>query len=108
MFINIPFDKKLTKKDLIVNMTSEKIYVATRDKKIIYIDGEWTDKIAIDDLNWSIIEESDRKILEIYVTKWRNTMNWWDSVIKTEPKIDTSKINPEPSKISDLEDGEMK
>lgn len=45
--------------------------------------------------------------MEIYVTKWRNTMTWWDSVIKSEPKIDTQKINPEPSKLGDL-DGEMK
>lgn len=54
-----------------------------------YIDGEWSDKIAIDDLCWTISTEKDVKILEITVTKWRNTMHWWDSVIKTEPKIDT-------------------
>lgn len=45
--------------------------------------------------------------MEIYITKWRNTMVWWDCVVKGEPKIDTQKINPEPSKLSDLQ-GEMK
>lgn len=34
-------------------------------------------------------------------------MTWWDSLLKNEKKIDTQKINPEPSKMSDL-DGEMK
>ena len=34
-------------------------------------------------------------------------MNWWDSLVKGEQPIDTQKINPEPSKISDL-DGDMK
>jgi len=56
-----------------VNLEAEKIFVSTKDKKIIFIDGEWTDKIAFDDLNWAIVEEKDNKVLEIYVTKWRNT-----------------------------------
>ncbi len=30
-------------------------------------------------------------------------MNWWDCVIEGDPKIDTSKIKPEDSKLSDLE-----
>lgn len=74
---------------MIVNIESESIFVSTKDKKLIFIDGEWTDKIAIDDLNWAIVEEKENKVLEIYVTKWRNTMHWWDGVIKTETKIDT-------------------
>ena len=34
-------------------------------------------------------------------------MTWWKNFVVSEPEIDTQKINPEPSKISDL-DGEMK
>jgi hypothetical protein len=36
-----------------------------------------------------------------------DTMKWWDCVIKGDPTIDTQKINPEPSKLSDL-DPEMR
>ena len=29
-------------------------------------------------------EEGNHKVIEIYITKWRTSMNWWDSLIKGE------------------------
>ena len=45
--------------------------------------------------------------MEIDITKWRNTQLWWEVLVKGEEPIDTQKINPEPSKLSDLK-GDMK
>lgn len=97
----------VTKNHLKIDLSGAHIKIAKKDGSRTYIDGDWTDKIAFDDLNWTIADECGSKIIEIYVTKWRTSMNWWDSLVKGEQPIDTQKINPEPSKLSDL-DGEMK
>lgn len=48
----------------------------------------------------------DQKELVISLEK-SNQQTWWENVVKGAPKIDTTKINPENSKLSDL-DGETR
>jgi hypothetical protein len=44
----------------------------------------------------------DGKSLNILLTK-HNQMEWWKSVIKGDPEVDTQKVEPESSKLSDLD-----
>ena len=51
-------------------------------------------------------ELDDQKEISMRLEK-RNTMEWWPHVVVSAPKIDVTKIQPENSKLSDL-DGETR
>jgi hypothetical protein len=60
----------------------------------------------MDTFVWTMEEVKDGKLITITFEKLEQ-MNWWEYLIKGEPLIDCNKINPEPSKLSDL-DGETR
>jgi hypothetical protein len=70
------------------------------------IEGEFPKKIKTDDSLWSLESDGVKRTLQLNLSK-ANQMEWWDCVIVGDPKIDTQKIEPENSKLSDL-DGETR
>ncbi|KAF8412114.1 hypothetical protein HHK36_000070 [Tetracentron sinense] len=63
------------------------------------IDGELFQSVKVDDCFWTL---EDGKFISIPLTK-HNQMEWWKSVVKGDPEIDTQKVEPETSKLSDLD-----
>ena len=47
------------------------------------------------------------RYVQISLDKWKNQWHWWSTPIKGDPQINTQKIQPENSKLSDL-DGETR
>jgi hypothetical protein len=98
-----------SKKNMKVTITTEKLVVLVNGSPLI--DGKWKDKINAEETYWTIEEgELDNykgKYLHINVEKWKNQNSWWSTPIQGDVEINTQKINPEPSKLSDL-DGETR
>ncbi|WFD34719.1 hypothetical protein MCUN1_001563 [Malassezia cuniculi] len=64
------------------------------------IKGDLSRAVRPDECTWSL--ESGDGVLSIQLDK-ANKNEWWPSVLTTDPQIDTSKIEPESSSLSDLD-----
>ncbi|CAI0546776.1 unnamed protein product [Linum tenue] len=63
------------------------------------LEGELYKPIKVDDCYWSI---EDQNTISVLLTK-HDQMEWWKSLVKGGPEIDTQKVEPENSKLADLD-----
>ncbi|KAF2273680.1 CS-domain-containing protein [Westerdykella ornata] len=103
--VTIPIDGKYKARDLDVKISKKALKVAIKGQEPI-IDGELPHPIHVDESTWTLETVPNGKEVSVHLDKV-NQMEWWAHVITTAPKIDTSKIEPETSKLSDL-DGETR
>ncbi|KAL9091816.1 MAG: hypothetical protein Q9159_001188 [Coniocarpon cinnabarinum] len=103
--ISVPIPGNMKSRDLDVVLTKTKLKVAIRGQTPL-IEGDLTKPIHVDESTWTLESTAAGKEVSIHLDKI-NKMEWWDSVVSGAPKIDTSKIQPENSKLSDL-DGETR
>jgi hypothetical protein len=68
------------------------------------IDGALHKKIKTGDSLWTLEADGAKRTLQLTLSKV-DAMNWWSSVIEGDAKINTQKVEPESSKLSDLDDG---
>lgn len=104
--INIPIPKETCAKDMDIKIDAKKIYVAIKGQQPI-IDGELFAAIDSESMIWTIDEGKNGKMCTITFEKVEQA--WWESIIKGDNvKVDTGKISPEASKLSDIKDPELK
>jgi hypothetical protein len=102
--VTVPVPNNTRGKDLNVVISKNHLKIALRSAlQQPIVDAPLTKPIVVDDSFWTV-EDNCRLVLTLQKL---NTMEWWDSVCTTDPKINVRDIQPENSSLSDL-DGETR
>lgn len=89
-------------RDVVCDISKSKLRVGIKGQPLL-VDGEMYNKVKVDDSFWTL---EDGREVSIALQK-ENQMEWWKCVVKGDPEINTSKVQPENSKLADL-DGETR
>ncbi|TFK30317.1 nuclear movement protein nudC [Coprinopsis marcescibilis] len=100
--VTVPVPKGTRAKDLNVIIGKKKLRVGLKNQEPI-LDGDLCKEIKVEDSTWTI---QDQEYVLVHLEKV-NKEAWWENVLTHHPKIDTRKIEPMDSKLSDL-DGETR
>lgn len=96
--LKVPLAITVRPRDVTVKIGKKSLFVGLKGHPPI-IDGELHSEVKTEDSMWVL---QDGKTIVINLEKLKG-MNWWSRLVATDPEISTRKINPEPSKLSDLE-----
>jgi len=102
--VTIPIPPNTRGKDLNVSLTKKHLKVGLKSQSpTLLIDAPFYKTIIVDDSFWTL-EDASRIVISLSKL---NQMEWWDCVCKGDPTINIQKIQPENSKLGEL-DGETR
>ncbi|XP_078429600.1 protein BOBBER 1-like [Wolffia australiana] len=96
--VNIPVPAGTKSRFIVYDIKKNHLKVGLKGQPPI-IDGVLHKPVRPDDCFWSI---EDGRAISVLLTK-QNQMEWWKCVTVGEPEVDTQKVEPESSKLSDLD-----
>jgi len=104
--VYVPVANGIKGKDVVCDIEAEHIKVGVRGKELT-LDAKLHKRVDTDECYWTLSSEGGVKLIEILLQK-TNKMEWWNCIAEGEQEINTKKVSPENSKLSDLKDDETR
>eukprot|EP00048_Salpingoeca_helianthica_P024829 m.35727 g.35727 ORF g.35727 m.35727 type:complete len:470 (-) comp9611_c2_seq1:38-1447(-) len=100
--VPLPPGAKVKGKDCVVDISATKIKVGLKGQAAL-LQGDLPKKVNTEECTWLL---DGGTVLVIHLEKV-NELEWWSHVVTSDPEINTKKVQPENSKLGDL-DGETR
>ena len=105
-FFPLPMATKANMLDVKIGISNIKISYKNKPNEPALLEGKWHKKINSSESFWNIERDGEKVTMNITLEKSEGK-NWWNCLLQGDIEIDTQKVEPENSKLSDL-DGETR
>jgi hypothetical protein len=99
--IQIPLPPGTTSKQIVWDISRTNMTIGVKNGKT-FLKGKLFADVRPDECHWTLEEVRGVKTLCVHLDKVAD-MQWWDKIVEGEPPINTKKVTPENSKLSDLD-----
>jgi hypothetical protein len=100
--VRVPIDSSVRGRDVSVELEDSQLIVAVAG--VVAVEGTLQEDVKPDTLTWVIEDDSAARVVAVYVGKLRE-MAWWPCALRGHPEVDTAAIQPENSRLDDLDGG---